>query len=105
MFSTPADLDLAVTAALKAQPNWASINPQPRACVMFEFNGVDADLDQVVNDLCGAAYGSAGKRCMALPVVVLIGEKTAIALRENFCRQSLPCASVFRPTRMRTTIP
>ncbi|ALR21909.1 MULTISPECIES: CoA-acylating methylmalonate-semialdehyde dehydrogenase [Sphingobium] len=43
----------------------------------------DADLDQVVNDLCGAAFGSAGERCMALPVVVPVGEKTAIALREK----------------------
>ncbi|RYY38292.1 MAG: aldehyde dehydrogenase family protein, partial [Sphingomonadales bacterium] len=30
----------------------------------------DADLDQVVADLSGAAFGSAGERCMALPVVV-----------------------------------
>ncbi|HET8611439.1 MAG TPA: CoA-acylating methylmalonate-semialdehyde dehydrogenase [Sphingomonas sp.] len=40
----------------------------------------DADLDQVVNDLAGAAFGSAGERCMALPVVVPVGEKTAEAL-------------------------
>ncbi|BAV66190.1 CoA-acylating methylmalonate-semialdehyde dehydrogenase [Sphingobium cloacae] len=43
----------------------------------------DADLDQVVNDLSGAAFGSAGERCMALPVVVPVGEKTALALREK----------------------
>ena len=43
----------------------------------------DADLDQVVNDLSGAAFGSAGERCMALPVVVPVGEQTAIALREK----------------------
>jgi malonate-semialdehyde dehydrogenase (acetylating)/methylmalonate-semialdehyde dehydrogenase len=43
----------------------------------------DADLDQVVNDLSGAAFGSAGERCMALPVVVPVGEKTANALREK----------------------
>ena len=43
----------------------------------------DADLDQVVNDLAGAAFGSAGERCMALPVVVPVGEKTAEALREK----------------------
>lgn len=43
----------------------------------------DADLDQVVNDLSGAAYGSAGERCMALSVVVPVGEKTATALREK----------------------
>jgi malonate-semialdehyde dehydrogenase (acetylating)/methylmalonate-semialdehyde dehydrogenase len=42
----------------------------------------DADLDQVVNDLAGAAFGSAGERCMALPVVVPVGEKTANELRE-----------------------
>ncbi|MFB0875138.1 MULTISPECIES: CoA-acylating methylmalonate-semialdehyde dehydrogenase [unclassified Sphingobium] len=41
----------------------------------------DADLDQTVADLLGAAYGSAGERCMALPVVVPVGEKTAEALR------------------------
>src|SRR3982750_4000621 len=41
----------------------------------------DADLDQVVNDLAGAAFGSAGERCMALPVVVPVGEKTANDLR------------------------
>jgi malonate-semialdehyde dehydrogenase (acetylating) / methylmalonate-semialdehyde dehydrogenase len=43
----------------------------------------DADLDQAVKDLIGAAYGSAGERCMALPVVVPVGAKTAEALRER----------------------
>ena len=43
----------------------------------------DADLDQVVKDLVGAAFGSAGERCMALPVVVPVGEKTADELREK----------------------
>jgi len=43
----------------------------------------DADLDQVVNDLAGAAFGSAGERCMALPVVVPVGEETANRLREK----------------------
>ena len=43
----------------------------------------DADLDQVVNDLAGAAFGSAGERCMALPVVVPVGEDTANRLREK----------------------
>jgi malonate-semialdehyde dehydrogenase (acetylating)/methylmalonate-semialdehyde dehydrogenase len=43
----------------------------------------DADLDQAVDDICGAAFGSAGERCMALPIVVPVGEKTAIALREK----------------------
>jgi len=43
----------------------------------------DADLDQVVADLSGAAFGSAGERCMALPVVVPVGDRTADALREK----------------------
>jgi malonate-semialdehyde dehydrogenase (acetylating)/methylmalonate-semialdehyde dehydrogenase len=43
----------------------------------------DADLDQVVNDLTGAAFGSAGERCMALPVVVPVGEETAHRLRQK----------------------
>jgi malonate-semialdehyde dehydrogenase (acetylating)/methylmalonate-semialdehyde dehydrogenase len=43
----------------------------------------DADLDQVVKDLSGAAFGSAGERCMALPVVVPVGKKTGDALRER----------------------
>jgi len=41
----------------------------------------DADLDQVVNDLAGAAFGSAGERCMALPVVVPVGDDTAEKLK------------------------
>jgi malonate-semialdehyde dehydrogenase (acetylating)/methylmalonate-semialdehyde dehydrogenase len=43
----------------------------------------DADMDQVVNDLCGAAFGSAGERCMALPVVVPVGDDTAERLRKQ----------------------
>jgi malonate-semialdehyde dehydrogenase (acetylating)/methylmalonate-semialdehyde dehydrogenase len=37
----------------------------------------DANMDQAVKDIVGAAYGSAGERCMALPVVVPVGQKTA----------------------------
>jgi malonate-semialdehyde dehydrogenase (acetylating)/methylmalonate-semialdehyde dehydrogenase len=43
----------------------------------------DADLDQAVDGIVGAAFGSAGERCMALPVVVAVGEDTAAALRER----------------------
>src|SRR4028118_725593 len=52
----------------------------------------DADLDMVVNDLAGAAFGSAGERCMALPVVVPVGEKTANNLREKL----LPAINALR---------
>jgi malonate-semialdehyde dehydrogenase (acetylating)/methylmalonate-semialdehyde dehydrogenase len=34
----------------------------------------DADIDQVVDALIGSAYGSAGERCMAISVGVLVGE-------------------------------
>jgi len=40
----------------------------------------DADMDNVVNQLIGSAYGSAGERCMATPVAVPVGEKTADTL-------------------------
>jgi malonate-semialdehyde dehydrogenase (acetylating)/methylmalonate-semialdehyde dehydrogenase len=34
----------------------------------------DADVDQAVDALIGAAYGSAGERCMAISVAVLVGD-------------------------------
>jgi len=41
----------------------------------------DADLDQAVDALVGAGYGSAGERCMAISVAVPVGEETANRLR------------------------
>jgi malonate-semialdehyde dehydrogenase (acetylating)/methylmalonate-semialdehyde dehydrogenase len=43
----------------------------------------DADMDQAVDALMGAAYGSAGERCMAVSVAVPVGEGTAEALMEK----------------------
>jgi malonate-semialdehyde dehydrogenase (acetylating)/methylmalonate-semialdehyde dehydrogenase len=43
----------------------------------------DADMDQAVKDIVGAAFGSAGERCMALPVTVAVGDGTAERLREK----------------------
>lgn len=43
----------------------------------------DADLDKAVSALMGAAYGSAGERCMAISVVVPVGEDTAQKLRDR----------------------
>jgi malonate-semialdehyde dehydrogenase (acetylating) / methylmalonate-semialdehyde dehydrogenase len=37
----------------------------------------DADLDQTVDALIGAGYGSAGERCMAISVAVPVGNETA----------------------------
>jgi malonate-semialdehyde dehydrogenase (acetylating) / methylmalonate-semialdehyde dehydrogenase len=42
----------------------------------------DADLEAAANDILGAAFGSAGERCMALPVAVPVGARTAEAFRE-----------------------
>ena len=43
----------------------------------------DADMDQAVDALMGAGYGSAGERCMAISVAVAIGEKTGDTLVEK----------------------
>ena len=43
----------------------------------------DADMDQAVDALIGAGYGSAGERCMAVSVAVPVGQKTADILLEK----------------------
>ncbi|MGB0942470.1 MAG: CoA-acylating methylmalonate-semialdehyde dehydrogenase [Marinomonas sp.] len=40
----------------------------------------DADMDNVVSQLLGAAFGSSGERCMALSVAVAVGDQAADAL-------------------------
>ncbi len=43
----------------------------------------DADMDNAVNQLLGAAFGSSGERCMALSVAVAVGDAAADALVEK----------------------
>ena len=43
----------------------------------------DADLDQAVDAIVGAGYGSAGQRCMAISVAVPVGEETANAFMKK----------------------
>ena len=43
----------------------------------------DADMDNAVNQLLGAAFGSSGERCMALSVAVAVGDKAADTLIEK----------------------
>src|SRR3977135_3624800 len=43
----------------------------------------DADMDQAVDALIGAGYGSAGERCMAISVAVPVGQKAADLLVEK----------------------
>ena len=47
----------------------------------------DADMDQAVDALIGAGYGSAGERCMAISVAVPVGEKTADTLVSKLARR------------------
>jgi malonate-semialdehyde dehydrogenase (acetylating) / methylmalonate-semialdehyde dehydrogenase len=46
----------------------------------------DADLEQAVDALIGAAYGSAGERCMAISVAVLVGDTAEKMLPELAAR-------------------
>ncbi len=46
----------------------------------------DADMDQVSDAAMGAAYGSAGERCMAVSVAVTVGEETG----DEFIRRLSP---------------
>jgi malonate-semialdehyde dehydrogenase (acetylating)/methylmalonate-semialdehyde dehydrogenase len=43
----------------------------------------DADMDNAVNQLVGAAFGSSGERCMALSVAVAVGDEAGNALIEK----------------------
>ncbi len=65
----------------------------------------DADLAQAVDAIVGAAFGSAGERCMALPVLVAVGEDTALALRERLItRDTRACVSARRRIPMPTMV-
>lgn len=48
----------------------------------------DADLDNAASTLIGAAYGSAGERCMAISVAVCVGDATADALVASIGEQA-----------------
>ena len=54
----------------------------------------DCDLDQAVNGLMGAAYGSAGERCMAQSVAVAVG-KIADPLVESLSKKVGNGTSIF----------
>ncbi|MBS8269076.1 methylmalonate-semialdehyde dehydrogenase (CoA acylating) [Halomonas litopenaei] len=48
----------------------------------------DADLDNAASTLIGAAYGSAGERCMAISVAVCVGDDTADAMVERLSQEA-----------------
>jgi malonate-semialdehyde dehydrogenase (acetylating) / methylmalonate-semialdehyde dehydrogenase len=76
--STPIARYIYQTAALNGKRAQALGGAKNHMIVM-----PDADLDQAVDALMGAAYGSAGERCMAISVAVPVGDKTADALIER----------------------
>jgi len=47
----------------------------------------DADMDNAVNALMGAAYGSCGERCMAISVAVAVGDETGDVLVGKLAEQ------------------
>ncbi|KHS67290.1 methylmalonate-semialdehyde dehydrogenase [Pectobacterium brasiliense] len=47
----------------------------------------DADMDMAASAIMGAAFGAAGERCMALSVVVAVGDDTAEALDQRLSAQ------------------
>ena len=73
--STPVAASVYVTAAANGKRVQAMGGAKNHLIVM-----PDADMDQAVDALIGAAYGSAGERCMAISVAVPVGEATAEAL-------------------------
>jgi malonate-semialdehyde dehydrogenase (acetylating)/methylmalonate-semialdehyde dehydrogenase len=48
----------------------------------------DADIDQAIDALIGAGYGSAGERCMAISVAVPVGESTAERLVDGLTKRA-----------------
>lgn len=58
--------------------NRASLTGKRVQCMMGAKNHAiilpDANKEQTLNNIIGAAFGAAGQRCMALPVIVLVGE-------------------------------
>lgn len=57
----------------------------------------DADLESTVDSILGAAFGSAGERCMAISVVVAVGDQTANSLAEQLASK-IPALKIGGPT-------
>ena len=73
--STPIAEHIYSTAASRGKRCQALGGAKNHAIVM-----PDADIDNAVNQLLGAAFGSSGERCMALSVAVAIGDQVGDAL-------------------------
>jgi len=70
--STPV-AEFIYTTATKAGKRSHTFGGAKNHCVVMP----DADLEQAASAIVGAAYGSAGERCMAISVVVAVGNETA----------------------------
>jgi len=56
--ATASEMDIAVQSAVKAQPDWAALNPQRRARVMFNFKSL---LEANMNELAEMLSSEHGK--------------------------------------------
>jgi len=83
--STPIAESIYATASARGKRCQALGGAKNHAIVM-----PDADLDNAVNQLLGAAFGSSGERCMALPVVVAVGADTANTLVDKLATAMQP---------------
>jgi malonate-semialdehyde dehydrogenase (acetylating)/methylmalonate-semialdehyde dehydrogenase len=73
--STPIAQHIYATGCAKGKRVQALGGAKNHAVVM-----PDADIGNAVSALMGAAYGSCGERCMAIPLVVAVGDETADAV-------------------------
>jgi len=74
--STPVAASLYATGTAQGKRVQALGGAKNHAVVM-----PDADIANAVSALLGAAYGSCGERCMAIPLVVAVGDAAADAVR------------------------
>ena len=72
--STPVASYVYATASAKGKRVQALGGAKNHAVIM-----PDADLDNAVSAMMGAAFGSCGERCMAVPVAVAVGDEVADA--------------------------
>ena len=73
--STPIDEYIYATGCANGKRVQALGGAKNHAVVM-----PDADIGNAISALMGAAYGSCGERCMAIPLVVAVGDATADAV-------------------------
>ena len=62
----------------------------------------DADMDNTVNALMGAAFGSCGERCMAISVAVCVGDEVADELVGKLSKRVSSLKDVLKSSSAKT---